>query len=239
MDVWERAGALLRAAALRGADGARSVGQAVRRVPWNRMAAGLLALLAAVGTAFAAGGRAAGRVLPVRGLAIVAAGLGTGACLVAYLQRWTPLDDAPYLYGAVLGILAWLPLLWATTTFWPGRLTLAQDLGLAMFAALFGLPLLCIGLLGTANVALDDAPPVIRSSVLAEPVPRLQAAAGAALLPILLRPWRPESSEPLRLEVQAARFAGLPRGTSVRVVTGRGALGWEYLIGAEPVAPRP
>jgi hypothetical protein len=195
----------------------------------------LASALGAAGAAVAVPARAAGRILPLRGLAAAAATLLIGYGLVRYTQLWPPLDDAPYVYGAVLGLLIWPALLWYVTTFRPGQSTLAHDFGVVLFASIAALPLLGAGLAGGANVLLDRAAPLERvTTVLAAPAE--PAAAPARLWPVLIR-WGSQPEEPLRVELDRSLFRGLAPGTSVRVVTGAGFFGWEYLISVQPAAP--
>jgi hypothetical protein len=194
-------------------------------------------VVAAAARSAASAASAAGGRVPLRGLGLMLA-LGSAAGLLLwYAGRWQALDSAPYLYGAAAGILTWIVLLLAATSFAPERFTVEHDLGIAVFLSLVVLPLLAAGLLAGANIALDRAPPHERASTLLEDGPEAKEGL-PRLMTLSVLSWK-RAEQPLELSVRPDRFRGARQGASVRVVTGRGFFGWEYLIEAMPLAIEP
>lgn len=199
---------------------------------WRRFLAALLGVLGFVLAAVAFPLRAADRVLPLRGIAVAVAMFWIGSALFRHTQLRPPLEDAPYVVGAVLGFMLWLPLVWLVTSFRPKQATLADNLGLVMLVSFVGLPWLGAGLIGGANLLLDRGPRLESAATLLEVLPQAPGAAAGKRQIRLQRAGRTE--RPLLLEADVSLLPSLEPGTAVRLVTGAGFFGWEYRIAVLP-----
>jgi hypothetical protein len=173
-------------------------------------------------------------------VAIVAAFVaivGSGAVMVALRDAYPPVTTDLYRVAVPVaaGLFAGAVLVAALAV--RGHSDSLRTLGILSAVLLYALPCYTVGAVLGINGALDDSAPARRRSRVVE---RWATYGKRAAYHLRLAPLR-RGEDAVVTEVDRPTYAELAQGDAVTVVTGEGALGWEWLQRVErlPAAETP